>query len=400
MQTHEPMDGVDGMIEAGEPGKTGDKPMQALRAFGLDPCQFALKPFGSGHINKTYLAHGPAPKTGRAASEGHLPQVQSPSEDKRYVLQQINTGVFKRPEVIAANHRRTWEYLAKTRPDYLFLRALPTADGQDLWRANGDVDGGVWRLMPYVPDTITLDRADSPKQAYEAARQFGRFARYTAGMDLLGLEPTIPDFHNLTLRVGQFEDALAQADVAHRARAGPEIEAVRASAHIATRYAGLMRARMLPERLMHHDTKINNVLLGAQTYEGVCVVDLDTLMPGVILSDLGDMVRTYVCPVSEEEQDVTRVCVREDYFAALMDGYVSEMRDELTRAEKDELFFAGQFMIYMQAVRFLADYLNGDVYYPVKRPEHNLDRARNQIKLLQRLNQKEQPLKKIIQECL
>ena len=184
-----------------------------------------------------------------------------------------------------------------------------------------------------------------------------------------------------------------------KTRAAAEIDAVWANAHIAERYAAMMQANVLPKRLMHHDTKINNVLLRTGTHEGVCIVDLDTLMPGVILSDLGDMVRTYVCPVSEEERDVSRVQVREDYYAALMDGYVSEMGGELTSDEQDVLFYAGQFMITMQAIRFLADYLNGDVYYPVKRAEHNLDRARNQITLLIRLNEKEQPLKKIIQNC-
>ncbi len=351
--------------------------MKVLAAFGLDVNLFDVGPFGSGHINKTYLA-------------------KDRNGGESYVLQQINTHVFKRPEVIVQNHRRTWEYLAREHPAYLFPRALPTTNGDDLWR-DGDV---VWRLMPYVPNTMTVDRADSPKQAYEAAKQFGRFARLTAQMDVSGMQPTIPDFHNLILRMQQFDDALVRASEERKTRAASEIEAVQANAHIAKKYVEMVRVNVLPTRLMHHDTKINNVLLREGTFEGVCVIDLDTLMPGRILSDLGDMVRTYVCPASEDERDVSQVVVRADYFAALVDGYVSEMRDELTVVEKDVLFYAGQCMVYMQAVRFLADYLNGDVYYAIKRPEHNLDRAKNQITLLTRLNEQEQPLRKIIRECL
>jgi Ser/Thr protein kinase RdoA (MazF antagonist) len=351
--------------------------MDSLIAFGLNPTQFEVEPFGSGHINKTYLA-------------------RSRNGGESYVLQQINTHVFRQPEVIAHNHRRTWAYLAQTAPDYLFLQALTTADGKDLW-----VDGdAVWRLMPYVPHTLTVDKAESPNQAYEAAKQFGRFARLTAHMDVRDMLPTIPDFHNLILRMRQFDVALVGARAERKQRARVEIEAVQANAHIADQYVALVSSRALPTRLMHHDTKINNVLLREKTFEGVCVIDLDTLMPGLILSDLGDMVRTYVCQVEEDEQDVAQVVVRNDYYAALVDGYVSEMRDELTSDEKAVLFYAGQFMVYMQAVRFLSDYLSGDVYYAIKRPEHNLDRARNQITLLQRLNEKEQPLQKIIQECL
>ncbi len=351
--------------------------MSVLAAFGLDANQFDVAPFGSGHINKTYLA-------------------KDRNGGKSYVLQQINTHVFKRPDVIARNHRQTWEYLSREHPDYLFLQAIRTQAGEEMYCEGDDY----WRLMPYVPNTMTVDRADSPRQAWEAARQFGRFARLTAQMDVIDFELTIEHFHNLTLRMHQFDETLAGASDERKARAAGEIEAVQANAPISKKYAELTQANVLTTRLMHHDTKINNVLLREGTFEGVCVIDLDTLMPGKILSDLGDMVRTYVCPASEDERDVSQVVVRDEYFAALVDGYVSEMRDELTTDEKDVLFYAGQCMVYMQAVRFLADYLNGDVYYAIKRSDHNLDRARNQITLLLRLNEKEQPLRKIIRECL
>jgi Ser/Thr protein kinase RdoA (MazF antagonist) len=348
-----------------------------LAAFGLVPGEFDVQPYGTGHINKTYRARSLA---GR--------------ED--YILQRINTNVFKRPEVIAQNVRLTSEYLAKAHPDYLFAAPIPTTYGEPM----SVEDGEVWRLTPFVAGTVTLDKADSPKQAYEAARQFGRLTRLTAEMDLSAFEPTIPDFHNLSLRFAQLEAAIASASDERKMWAGDVVDGLLAAREIVDRFEALAGQGGLPDRLMHHDTKISNVLLREGSFEGVCVVDLDTLMPGKVISDLGDMVRTYVCPASEEEADVTRVVIRDEYFAALMDGYLSETRAALTALEREELFYAGEFMVYMQAVRFLADYLNGDVYYPVKYDRHNLYRARNQWTLLTRLREKEQPLQKIIRECL
>lgn len=347
-----------------------------LAAFGLTPADFDVRPFGSGHINKTYLA---SDKAGGA----------------NFILQRINTHVFKRPQVIAKNHRLTWEHLSARDPEYLFPKSLPTTFNGDLYIE----DDTYWRLMPYVQDTVTVDKADTPGQAFEAARQFGRFAKLTSGIDLGAFEPTIPDFHNLSLRARQFEAAIDNAGAERKAEAAGEIDFLLGQQRITQHFEGVIKPA-LPDRLMHHDTKINNVLLRQGTFEGVCVIDLDTLMPGKIVSDLGDMVRTYVCPVPEDEPDVSRVCVRDDYFAALVQGYLTEVRGELTELEKEQIYYAGEFMVYMQALRFLADYLNGDVYYPVKYPQHNLDRARNQATLLMRLMEKEQPLKKIIRECL
>lgn len=347
-----------------------------LAAFGLKPAQFDVRPFGSGHINRTYLARDTA-------------------GDAHYILQRINTYVFKRPQVIAKNHRLTWEHLSARHPDYVFPRALPTIYDGDLYVEGEDF----WRLMPYVENTVTVDKADSPRQAFEAAQQFGRFAKLTSGIDLSAFEPTIVDFHNLSLRARQFDEAVENASDERKVRAGDLIDFLLGQNRITQHFENVIKPA-LPDRLMHHDTKINNVLLRDGTFEGVCVIDLDTLMPGKIVSDLGDMVRTYVCPVPEDEPDVARVCVRDDFFAALVQGYLSEVRDALTPLEKEQIFFAGEFMVYMQALRFLADYLNGDVYYPVKYADHNLDRARNQATLLMRLMEKEQPLKAIIRECL
>ncbi len=348
-----------------------------LAAYGLDPQQVNVRPHGTGHINKTYRVSGHA-------------------SGRDFILQRINTYVFKQPLVIAKNHRLAHDYLSQQFPEYLFLPALRTAHGAEMHHH----EDGVWRMMDYVPNTLTIDQADSPKQAYEAAKQFGRFAQRVSDIDLTGFEPTIPNFHNLTLRFEQFQQAIANASPERKSRAAELIDAFLHHADIAQTYAALMSEGHLRDRLMHHDTKISNVLLHEGSYEGVCVIDLDTLMPGKVISDLGDMVRTYVSPVSEEEADISKVVVRDDYYAALMDGYLSELGGALTPAEREHLFYAGKFMVYMQGIRFLADYLNGDKYYPIKYPEHNLNRARNQLALLERLIEKEMPLQRLIRERL
>jgi Ser/Thr protein kinase RdoA (MazF antagonist) len=349
---------------------------EILDAFGVTTSESDIKKFGSGHINNTFLLNG--------------------IDGKKYILQRINTYVFKEPEVIARNLRLAASYLAEHHPDYLFITPVTTVTGEDLFHYKGEY----WRMIPFIPSSTSVDQADTPKQAYEAAKQFGRMARYLHGIDLHEFKATIPNFHNLTLRYAAFQEAIRTAKDERKQFAETLVDQFLKYSDIAVTFEKLKTDPAFTDRLMHHDTKINNVLLDKDTYEGICVCDLDTLMPGKIISDLGDMVRTYVSPVSEEERDFSRIEVREDYYEALMKGYLSEVGGTLTGTERKHLFYAGQFMIYMQGIRFLTDYLNGDVYYPVKYPEHNYDRAKNQLTLLERLMEKEPQLQKVIDNCL
>lgn len=338
----------------------------------MRPADCKVSRFGNGHIHHTFLLTAP---------EG------------QFILQRINTNVFKEPDIIARNHRLAADYLAKHHPGYLFLTPISTVDGSDLFVHNDEY----WRMLPFIANSTSVDQADTPEQAYEAARQFGRLARFLDGIDLKDFRPSIPDFHNLTLRYAAFREAVDTTAQARKQAAAALIGAYEQHAGIAATFELFKTA---PDRLMHHDTKINNVLLAKDTFKGICVCDLDTLMPGKIISDIGDMVRTYVSPVSEEERDFSRIVIREEYYAALMKGYLSEAGSILTGIERDHLFYAGKFMIYMQGIRFLTDYLNGDVYYPVKYPTHNYDRAQNQLTLLERLLEKAEKLQQIIQEAL
>jgi Ser/Thr protein kinase RdoA (MazF antagonist) len=346
-----------------------------LAAFGIREAVPPL-PFGSGHINHTFLIESEA--------------------GTRYVLQKINTAVFTRPEAIANNLRRASNHLLRNHPDYLFITPLPTRDGHELYQENGSY----WRLTPFVPNSTSINEASTPAQAYEAARQFGLLARNLNGLDMKPFEPTIPGFHDLSWRYKQFGQALENANPDRKKSAQELIDYFLIKRDLVLTYDEILLNPDVPDRLMHHDTKINNVLLDTEAQRGLCVCDLDTLMPGKVISDVGDMIRTFVSPVSEESTDFDRVRVREEYYQALMEGYLSEMKEVLTDTEKSILFYAGPFLVYMQGLRFLADYLNGDVYYPIKYPEHNLNRAKNQMVLLQDLYAKEEKLQGIISGAL
>lgn len=350
-----------------------------FEGFGIDRNTYNIERFGSGLINHTFKLC-----------------TKDKDSQKDFILQRINTQVFKTPERIAQNHRKASDYLAEHFPDYFFLAPVQTVDGEDLLEWNDEY----WRMLPFVHHAISINEANNPKQAYEAARQFGKLAKNLSGIELASLKPTIPNFHNLTLRYSDFQSAISTASLERKEKAEDLINAFQRYSEIAVTYEKLKTNPDFRDRLMHHDTKINNVMLDNKTFEGVCVIDLDTLMPGKIISDLGDMVRTYVSPVSEEETDFSQIVIRDDYYEALMKGYLSEVGPDLTSTEKDVLFYAGQFMIYMQGIRFLTDYLNKDVYYAAKYPAHNYNRAKNQLTLLEALTKKEKELKHLIAKYL
>ena len=333
-----------------------------LKAFGL--VKAAYEPFGTGLINHTWKVH---------------------THEQNFVLQQINDNVFKRPQDIAFNIRAVAAYLRANHPDYLFIAPLIANDGRDLVHIDGK---GWFRLMHFVENSLTFDVVQTPDQAYEAAKQFGRFTRMLSGFDASKLRPTIPQFHDLELRFRQFLDALKEGDERRRVTSKDIITRLLEQKVIVDEYQNIVTDPEFRIRVTHHDTKISNVLFDRNN-KGICVIDLDTIMPGYFISDVGDMMRTYLSPVSEEEKDFDKIVVRDEFYNAIVEGYSQEMKDELTRTERNYFLFAGKFMIYMQALRFLTDYLNNDVYYGAKYEDHNLVRAKNQATLLQRLTELE-----------
>ncbi|MEO6221009.1 MAG: aminoglycoside phosphotransferase family protein, partial [Ginsengibacter sp.] len=247
---------------------------------------------------------------------------------------------------------------------------------------------GYFRMFPFVNGSHTVDVVQSPSQAYEAARQFGKFTNLLSGFDTSQLKITIPDFHNLSLRYQQFEYSLIHGNTERIREADKSIQNIKQHFDIVQKFEHIKSDSAFKLRVTHHDTKISNVLFDDNN-QGLCVIDLDTVMPGYFISDVGDMLRTYLSNVSEEEKDLSKIEVREEIFRAIIEGYGREMKNELSGPEKEHFVYAGKFMTYMQAIRFLTDYLSNDIYYGAKYPDHNFVRGNNQLVLLKQLIEKE-----------
>ncbi|NJN42798.1 MAG: aminoglycoside phosphotransferase family protein [Flammeovirgaceae bacterium] len=334
-------------------------PGEVLEAFSLDQSQLKIEPIDSGHINKTFKLIG----------------------DRSYVIQRINKSVFTNPDLIANNLRVASDHVNKNYPGYLFLSTLTTSDGKEMAY---DEDEFPWRLFPYIPNTITIDAVADEQQAFRAAQAFGRLSKNLSGVDTTLFSETIPRFHDLGLRYEQFESAFINASQERKNSSHELIENAKTFAFIKTKYEELIQSGKLTLRITHNDTKINNVLFDADSGKAICVIDLDTLMPGYFIYDLGDMVRTFVSPVGEEGK-IENVSFRKNIYDALLAGYLGEMNELLTEDERASIPFAGQMMTFMIGLRFLTDHLNGDIYFHVKKPGQNLIRAANQFRLLELL---------------
>jgi Ser/Thr protein kinase RdoA (MazF antagonist) len=341
-----------------------------LIAFGIDTNDHHIVPYGSGLINCTWKVSG---------------------KEHAYILQEINKDVFKTPQDIATNLIQLQTYLQQIDPEYLFAAPLPATNGEYLVMA----DNKYYRLLPFVKNSHTLDYVSQSKQAYEAARQFGKFSRLLKGFGPQKLKYTLPDFHNLNLRVEQFKQALINAKSDKLDSAYNEIQEISSLENIVDIYVQLIKYHQIPLRVIHHDTKISNVLFDSDN-DGLCVIDLDTVMPGYFISDVGDMMRTYLSEANEEERDMSKIEIREDIFAAIVEGYFSEMGSLLTKTEKSLFVYSGKFMIYMQALRFLTDFLNGDIYYHTEYVGQNLVRAKNQLTLLSKYSANEDKFQDIV----
>jgi Ser/Thr protein kinase RdoA (MazF antagonist) len=340
-----------------------------LSAYNLPPDTTVI-PHGTGLINRTWLL-----QAGKV----------------KYILQRINEQVFPFPQYIAENIEKIGGYLAIHYPGITFPRPIPDKHGTPLVTTGPDA----WfRLYPFIEGSHTIDVVTHPEQAFEAARQFGAFTRKLAGFPAQQLHETLPHFHNLTQRYHAWQAALTSARADRLQKAAPLLDYLGSRAHLVERYQQILTDPDFRLRVTHHDTKISNVLFD-KTGNGICVIDLDTVMPGHFISDLGDMFRTYLSPVTEEEKDISLIDVRLDYFEAIVRGYMEEMADVLTPGEKDAFVYAGEFMLYMQALRFITDYLLGDKYYGSRYEGHNYVRALNQATLLQRFTAQTAALKKI-----
>jgi Ser/Thr protein kinase RdoA (MazF antagonist) len=325
-------------------------------------------PYGSGHINDTYCA-----------------TFDQAGQRIRYIIQRINHNVFKQPELLMENIERVTSHalnrlLAMDHPEARrrTLTCIPAHGGRSFAK---DLQGNYWRVYPFIERARGYDVLETNEQAYQAARSFGEFQKLTADLGGDRLHETIPNFHHTPKRLEALKAAI-EADVSNRAsEVKPEIEFALARVVDCARITDLIAAGEIPERVTHNDTKLNNVLLDDVTAEGVCVIDLDTTMPGSALYDFGDMVRAATPTLREDDLDLDEMDVRLDRFEAMVKGYLSTARSFLNVAEVAHLAFSGKLLALECGMRFLTDYLQGDVYFKIHRPDHNLIRCRNQFAL-------------------
>ena len=355
------------------------------RRFALDGRLEGAVPYGSGHINDTYAA-----------------TLDVAGRRVRYILQRINDRVFQNVPALMENIGRVTAHVTRRvqaggGPDVArrALTLVPTRDGRTCHR---DDDGGWWRCYHFIEGARTHDIITTPQQAREAARAFGEFQGCLLDLPGERLHETIPFFHHTRRRFDTLCRTI-EADPHHRTeQARAEIAFALDREPIADVLLNLQARGAIAERITHNDTKLNNVMLDDVTQAGLCVIDLDTVMPGLGLHDFGDMVRTATNAAAEDERDLGRVRARLDIFAALVEGYLAAARPFLAPAEVEHLALAGQVLTFENGIRFLTDFLQGDVYYKIKHSGHNLDRARAQFALLRSLEDAREAMEKVVGE--
>ena len=323
----------------------------------------------NGHINTTYRAC-------YRTDDGHI---------DRYILQRINDYVFKDPAQVMRNVEKVTRHIS-----WKVLRRRKNAAGQTLtlYPARGGrnyinlpEEGGMWRCYNNIEGTHTYDVVENTRQAYQAGYAFGSFQELVSDMDPQDIRESIPDFHNTPKR---YEALLKSVETNVKGRAAECREELEILSNWAPQFSKLVEMQcrgLLPTRITHNDTKINSVMLDEETDSAVCVIDLDTVMPGLSLYDFGDMVRSATCTADEDEKDLSKVSMQMPFFESLAEGYLDATHNFLTREEIDNLAFSGWLITCEIAIRFLTDYLDGDLYFRINYPDHNLVRARNQIAL-------------------
>ncbi|MCX5632084.1 MAG: aminoglycoside phosphotransferase family protein [Phycisphaerae bacterium] len=343
------------------------------------------KPYGSGHINDTYAV------TFRQASN-----------TKRYILQRINNTIFTDVPGLMNNIVRVTKHirdkLEKQKADDIarkVLTVVSTAKGNSYY---GDTDGNFWRMYIFIEKARTYDVPESLEQIYEAARAFGNFQQMLIDLPQPALIETIPDFHNALKRLEVFKNVL-NADVCNRAKdIKEEVEFLHKNEQIFYTLSGLIKTGQIRIRITHNDTKVNNVLMDGDTGRGICVIDLDTVMPGLSLYDFGDIIRTSISSAAEDERNLSKVMMEMPRFEAVLKGYLASAGKFLNKTELENLILGSKYITLVIGMRFLTDYLNGDKYFKIHREGHNLDRCRTQFKLVDSINKQEDEMMLLVKE--
>lgn len=341
-----------------------------LAAWDWDGTLASVLPYGEGHINSTYCID-------LKCSDGEI---------RRYILQKINTDTFTDPDGLMENICGVTEYLRRQaiaqgqNPDRVTLQVIDTKDGKPYYR---DAEDRCWRVYPFVEDTVCLQQVKTPEDFYQSAVAFGNFQKQLADYPAATLHETIPHFHDTPRRFENFEKAVAADALGRVKEVAEEIAFLRARKADCAVMTDLLAAGKLPLRVTHNDTKLNNILFDRQTGEGICVIDLDTVIPGLAANDFGDSIRFGANHSAEDEPDLSKVNFALDLFEIYTKGFLQAVGDAFTPLEKETLPWGAKLMTLECGMRFLTDYLEGDHYFHTTRPGQNLDRARTQFKLVE-----------------
>ncbi len=336
---------------------------------------------------------------------GHINETYTATYDQggtrvRYIHQKINQNVFRNPAAVMKNVMRVTTHIRKKQETInsrdvtrRSLIVIPTRDGKSYYQ-NGDRE--VWRTFVFIEGVETFEAVQSPEQAYQAGRAFGNFQHLLVDLPGERLFETIPSFHHTRKRFAALQKSV-EDDHYNRAKdARPEIEFALKREPIVDVILGAMAKGRIPERITHNDTKFNNVMMDVLTGEAMCIVDLDTVMPGCALYDFGDMVRTTTSPTLEDEPDLDKVRMQMPMFKKLADGYLSTAGQFLTKPERSHIAFSGKLITFEIGIRFLTDFLSGDTYFRIHRPGHNLDRCRTQFRLVESIERQEEAMQKYV----
>ena len=352
---------------------THDALRHTLRSFCLESDVISCTPYGGGHINSTQLV--------------------TDSGGRRYILQRINTHVFRDVEALMENIRLVTDFLHCDSETCRTLTLVPTCDGSYYVENRY----GCWRMYHYVENSLCLQLPESDEDFYESAVAFGRFQQALKNFPVEKLHETIPNFHNTPDRFRLFREAIARDPMGRVKDVQPEIDFIFSHEETVCRPQHMLEEGILPIRVTHNDTKLNNVLLDAASRKALCVIDLDTVMPGLSIFDFGDAIRFGAATAVEDERDLSLVTISLDRFRAFTRGFVRSCPG-LTEAELNMLADGARTITLECGMRFLTDYIDGDRYFAIHREGHNLDRCRTQLKLVADMESKWDALQHIVKE--
>lgn len=356
---------------------------EAAENFDFQGTLTHMEPYGNGHINDTYLL------TFEGSNSNNIP----------VIMQLMNTDIFTQPIELMENIVNVTSYLRKIisenggDPNRETLTVIPSKEGKPYYK---DSMGGFWRSYLFIADATCYDQVENPEDFYESAVSFGHFQKMLADYPADTLHETIKGFHDTHARFGVFKEAVSKDTLGRAKNVQEEIQFVLDREDITKTFEELLANGELPLRVTHNDTKLNNIMIDNTTRKGICVIDLDTVMPGLAMNDFGDSIRFGASTAAEDEKDLSKVTCSLDLFEIYVKGFLEGCDGRLTEKEIELLPMGAKVMTFECGMRFLTDYLEGDHYFKIHRPEHNLDRCRTQFKLVKDMEEKWEEMQRIV----